>query len=291
MAETCVIQSQSAVRTLFRQRGSHQSDMTTVLQAYLNKAGIPEKLKNRERTSESFSMISNQNAVKQMKLIFTPDAEKYKPQNPEIQSDIYKEQCRIADSLPEDVNMSENNDLPEHVWGMYEYIELEDEKGRIGHWLFVKPMPEQINNKNKEYATRTASLAHEIQHFIDSWDSQINEDPACANYIEYNMRIEWRAWAIQAAVAFEHRHKGIEMNFWEDLMLDCFLDDKLTITGEPFFRRSQNYLSMLENEQQKTDHKIEVNDADVQKFIDNHGGWILEAKTIFCDRCAGIPAE
>ncbi|MCL1126111.1 hypothetical protein [Shewanella surugensis] len=206
---------------------------------------------------------------------------KYRPdKNPtNITSSIYKEQYNAITNIPGHlVNIVED---PNTTKGEGSYT-----NNGAASIIRIHPLVGEANINNEDFNNNIATLAHELQHAIDDIGTShidaygLNKDEVQrANII----RIEWRAWAIQAAVNYQSLGDGsvddLKINSHQKKMLNSFLNpDQMNLRADEFFRKTREYI----NGKVMIGNNAKLTEEQTQEWINAKGKeWLEESKLIF----------
>lgn len=194
-------------------------------------------------------------SVSQFKVKFETNTEKYDPnKNPRAGfSNVYKSKLKDLEELPHDEVKVKENDI--HSYGVYHPATKEIEIKKLN----VSPADSKYS---QVFDSRIGTLAHEMQHAKDRLGVSI---------ISEKMHREWRAWAVQAAVAYENMRASLSLEKRDQEMLDCFLKHDFNTEGNAFFRKTKLYLGR--------------GNVMTKIYISFHRAWIDEAVNLFNNEC------
>lgn len=202
------------------------------------------------------------NKTKQFKVSFYGSAEKYDPtKTSNLDTSVYKSQYETLDQRSETVDVLEVAGLA--PWGQFNPAIQEIQVRAItADEMSLALYP-------GAFATRVGTLAHEMQHAIDFFEN-------LSLYAKV-IHLEWRAWAVQAAVAYKNQAAGIALVPRDQGMLNCFLNNDFNTIGNAFFEKTKLYL--------KRKFFSLWGNVLTWMYIHFSQDWINEARNLFETKC------
>lgn len=172
---------------------------------------------------------------------------RYAPKkNSAITSSTYKSQYQKVDELAERVMVLETDTVAKSE-GNFTF-----EPGLVGGVVRIHPLAGDATAENPDFNDNIAVLGHEFQHALDRLgDDKIDafDVPEEQKDRRYNiLHTEWRAWAIEAAIGYQHCAGSVEgfakMNEHQMKMLHTYMHpDTRTADGNHFLRKTHRYLN------------------------------------------------
>jgi len=111
------------------------------------------------------------------------------------------------------------------------------------------------------------AFAHETEHALDHLRGVVDYTGGSMEANENKIRTEWRAWAVEAAVATRNRDKGFLITPSQTLLIAGYASKDAFKSGYPWTRTKKYLIAYLDFNEMR----------EMREFMERHDAWIDEA--------------